>query len=117
MITIKETGDLIEMGIYTRFTQADYREFEQAVSRELKQAPKLRLLLDFTGMIDYTIDVAWEEVKFTRAHAHDFRRIAVVTPGQWIPWLAWIGTAFTDAEVRHFEDSRLAMAWLNAEID
>jgi len=117
MITINETGDLLEVGIYTRFTLADYRELEQAVGRELKQAPKVRLLLDFTGMIDYTIDVAWEEIRFTRAHAHDFRRIAVVTPGQWVPWLAWVGAAFTDAEVRHFEDSGLARAWLKEEID
>lgn len=117
MITIKETGDLLEVAIFTRFTVADYREFEQAVGRELKQAPKIRLLVDFSGMIDYTIDVAWEEIRFTRAHAHDFRRIAVVTSSQWVPWLAWIGTAFTDAEVRQFENSGLALAWLNAEID
>ncbi|MCK7496196.1 MAG: STAS/SEC14 domain-containing protein [Comamonadaceae bacterium] len=86
MITTKETGDLLEAHIYNEFVLADYREFEQAVGRELRKALKIRLLLDFTSMIDYTIDVAWEEIKFTRAHAHDFKRIAVVTPGEWAPW-------------------------------
>ena len=117
MITTKESGDLLEVSIYTQFTLADFREFEQAVGRELKQVPKIRLLLDFTGMIDYTLDVVWEEIKFSRAHAHDFQRIAVVTPGQWVTWLAWVSTTFTDAEVRIFDDSNLALAWLKAQIE
>jgi hypothetical protein len=116
MITTKETGDLLEAHVYNEFVLADYKEFEQAVGRELRKAPKIRLLLDFTSMIDYTIDVAWEEIKFTRAHAHDFKRIAVVTPGEWAPWLAWVSAAFTDAAVRIFEDENTARAWLNERI-
>ena len=117
MITTKQTGTLLEVRIYNKLTLADFQEFEQAVGSELKKAPKIRLLLDFTDMLDYTIDVAWEEIKFTRAHAHDFKRIAVITPGQWVPWLAWVGAAFTDAEVRIFEDGKLALAWLNNKVE
>ena len=114
MITTKEKGDLLEVHIYNEFMLADYKEFEQAVGRELKKAPKIRLLLDFTNMIDYTIDVAWEELKFTRAHAHDFKRIAVVTDSQWVPWLAWVSAAFTDAAVQVFDNSDAALVWLRA---
>jgi hypothetical protein len=117
MITTRETGDLLEVSVFGQFMLADFREFEQSVGRELKQAPKIRLLLDFTNMIDYTLDVAWEEIKFTRSHAHDFKRIAVVTPGQWVPWLAWVGAAFTDAEVRIFDDGDQARAWLEGKIE
>jgi len=117
MITTKETGDLLEARIYNQFRLADFQEFERAVGRELDKSPKIRLLLDFTDMVDYTLDMAWEEIRFTRAHAHDFRRIAVVTPGQWVTWLAWVGAAFTDAEVRVFEDDASALAWLNEKQD
>jgi hypothetical protein len=117
MITTKETGNLLEVRIYGQLMLDDFREFEQAVSRELKKAPKIRLLLDFTDMLDYTADVAWEELKYTRAHAHDFKRIAVVTLSQWVPWLAWVSAAFTDAEVRIFEDAKLALAWLNERVE
>lgn len=117
MITTKETGNLLEVRIFAKLMLADFREFEQAVGRELKKSPKIRLLLDFTDMIDYTLDVAWEEIKFTHAHAHDFKRIAVVTPSEWAPWLAWVSAAFTDAEVRLFEDSKLALAWLNDKVE
>ena len=76
---------------------ADFKEFETAVTAELKTAPKVKLLLDLTHMAGFTLDVAWEDLKFTRAHAHDFRKIAIVTSQQWVPWLGWVSAAFTDA--------------------
>jgi len=35
-------------------------------------------------MADFTVDMAWEEIKFSRQHAGDFRRIAVLTDSQWV---------------------------------
>ena len=117
MITIEESGDLLAASIFGKLTLADFREFEAAAGRELREAPKIRLLLDFSDMLDYTIDVAWEEIRYTRAHAHDFKRIAVVTTGQWANWLAWVSAAFTDAEVRIFEDPKQAQAWVKGKIE
>jgi len=114
MIVVNENKDLLEVHVYGELTLADYRELEQAVSRELKKAPKIKLLLDLAKMAGYTLDVAWEEVKFTRAHAHDFRRIGIVTATQWAPWLSWVSAAFSDADTRLFDDSDEALAWLNA---
>jgi hypothetical protein len=114
MIVVTERQDLLEAHIYGTLTLADYRELEQAVGRELKTAPKVKLLLDFTNMTDYTFDVAWEEVKFTRAHTHDFRRIAIVSVSEWAPWLSWVNAAFADADARLFDNSDQALAWLNA---
>lgn len=113
MIVINEEKDLLEMQVHGELTLADYTEFEQAAQRELKTAPKIKLLLDFTHMSGYTVDVAWEEIKFTRAHAHDFQRVAIVSGSQWAPWLAWVNAAFTDAETRFFDSNELALAWLN----
>lgn len=114
MIVVEEKRDLLEVHVHGELTLADYREFEQAVGRELKKAPKIRLLLDLANMAGYTLDVAWEEIKFARAHAHDFRRIAVVSDTQWVSWLAWVGAAFADAEVQIFEQNAAALAWLKA---
>ena len=114
MIVVNETNDLLELHVYGELTLADYREFERAVGRELDKAPKVKLLLDLANMAGYTLDVAWEEIKFTRAHAHDFQRIAVVSSGQWASWLSWVSAAFSDAETRVFDGSDAARAWLNA---
>jgi hypothetical protein len=114
MIVVNEKKDLLEMHVYGELTLADYRGFEEAVGRELKTAPKIKLFLDLTQMTGYTLDVAWEEIKFTRAHAHDFRRIAIVSETQMAPWLSWVSAAFSDAEARIFDNRDPAIAWLNA---
>lgn len=114
MIVIEEDKDLLKATVYAELSLADFREFETAVNNELRRAPKLELLLDLTNMSGYTLDVAWEDLKFTRAHAHDFKRIAVVTGSQWVMWLGWLPAAFTDAGIEHFEDAQAALAWLHA---
>lgn len=112
MIAIEGRKDVLAVSVYDKLTLADYQRFEQAVMQDLAAAPKLKLLLDVRAMSGFTVDVAWEEIKFTRAHAHDFRRIAVVAPGPWAPWLSWVSAAFSDAEVMLFDDAAAAEAWL-----
>lgn len=112
MIVIEEKGDLLKVHVYGEMTLADYREFESAVTGGLRTAPKVRLLMDFTNMSGFTVDVAWEDLRFTRAHAHDFRRVAVVSDSQWLAWIGWLSTAFTDAGVETFASLADAEAWL-----
>ena len=70
---------------------------------------------DLRQMGDFTLDVAWEEIKFSRQHAGDFRRIAVLTEDQWLTWSAWVSQLFVTAEVKVFDDEDEARAWLAAE--
>jgi hypothetical protein len=112
MIVVEEDKDLLKVTVYAELSLADFREFEAAVNNELRRAPKLKLLLNLTNMSGYTVDVMWEDIKFTRTHAHDFKRIAVVTGSMWVSWLGWLPSTFTDAEIRHFEDAAAAGAWL-----
>jgi len=113
MIVIEEEKDLLKVSFYAELSLADFSEFETAVNNELRSGPKLKLLLNLTKMSGYTVDVAWEDIRFTRVHARDFRRIAVVTGSLWVTWLGWLPSAFTDAEIRHFEDTAAANAWLH----
>lgn len=115
MIVIEEDKDLLKLTLYAEFTLADYKEFEEAVTRELQTVPKIKLLVDLTNMAGFTLDVAWEDIKFTKAHSHDFERIAVVTKDRWASWASWLGTTFTDAQVEFFEDTDAANAWIHAD--
>jgi hypothetical protein len=112
MIAIEEQPQTVKISVYGELTLADYRDLEQTVTKDLRAAPKVKLLFDVRFMSGFTLDVAWEEIKFSRAHAHDFRRVAVVTAEQWAPWVSWISAAFTDAEVMLFEDVASAGTWL-----
>jgi len=80
MITIEQTENLVNIAVMGEFTLADFKTFEEQSLYKLKSAGTVNLLFDLRAMIDYTVDVAWEEIKFfSREHNHDFSKIAVVT--------------------------------------
>ena len=112
MIVVEEVQDRLNVSIYSELSLADFKEFEAAVNNELKHAPKIKLLLNLSKMSSYTVDVMWEDIQFTRRHARDFKRIAVVTSHLWATWLGWLPSAFTDADIKHFEDVAAAEDWL-----
>lgn len=112
MINISIAGNTIRAAVLGEFTLADYREFEQAILDGLRLEGKVNLLLDLRDMLKFTVDVAWEEISFGRAHAADFSRVAVVAQQQWVIWSTWVSRMFVDAQTQVFEDSEQAESWL-----
>jgi len=113
MITIQSTPNLLNAAVLGEFTLADFKQFEMHALDELKSAARVNLLLDLRDMIGYTVDVAWEEIKFfSREHPHDFARIAVITDDQWLTWQTWLSRLFVDADIRAYSDYAEARAWV-----
>lgn len=112
MIVVDHQSHLVTVNVFGEFTVADYREFEDLVNYKIKFEGPVNLLFDLRQMTSLTIDMAWEEVKFTRAHASDFDRIAVLTDSQWVKWSAWLTQAFVRADLRLFEDEIEAREWV-----
>lgn len=112
MINLIVKDNCIEVSVLGQFTADDYREFEAAVNYGIKFQGKVNLLFDLRDMLSYSLDVAWEELVFTREHKHDFGRIAVLTGDQWVAWSLWINRLFTSAEIQLFDDLELAQAWV-----
>ncbi len=115
MITTAAQGNLVSVSVMGEFTMADYKDFEEHVLYNLKFQGGVNLLMDLRDMVSYTLDVAWEEIKFTRDHRYDFRKIAVVTSDEWMVWIAWLNRLIVDGEVRVFDDPGLALEWLQAD--
>jgi hypothetical protein len=114
MITIEQSDNLINVSVLGEFTLADFKQFEALAQLELKSPGEIDLLFDLRDMISYTVDVAWEEIKFfSREHQHDFSKIAVVTDDQWLTWQAWLSRMFVDADIRAFADYSEARAWVD----
>jgi hypothetical protein len=112
MITIEQTDTLISVCVLGEFTLADFKQFEEQVLYELKSPGEVNLLFDLRDMISYTVDVAWQEIKFFgREHQHDFSKIAVITDDQWLTWQAWLSRLFVDADIRVFADYNEARDW------
>ncbi len=112
MITIDHGPKLVALAVFGEFTLADYKEFEELVNYKIKFEGPVNLLFDLREMAGFTLDVAWEEIKFSRRHAHDFGRIAVLTEDQWLTWSAWLTQIFVDADVLVFQDEAEARSWL-----
>ncbi len=115
MITIQRNGSWLNVAVLGEFTIADFRQFEEEALYKLRSPGPVNLLFDLRDMIGYTLDVAWEEIKFfRREHQHDFTKIAVVTDDQWRTWAAWLSRIFVDADIQVFSDYEEAQAWVTA---
>ncbi len=115
MITIQQQNNLVNVAVLGEFTLADFKEFEDALFHKIEPKGTVNLLVDLRDMLGATLDVTWEEVKFTRQHSHDFGRMAVVTGSQWVAWSAWLSRLFLNANIEAFEDYEQALTWVNAE--
>lgn len=115
MITSAIDHSRVTVTVFGEFTLADYRELEELVNYGVRfQDRRLDLLIDLRPMAAFTLDVAWEDLRFARAHQNDFRRIAVITEDRWLGWLAWLQRFVLRAEFRVFRDEADAEAWLKS---
>jgi hypothetical protein len=112
MIAIDHKENLITVNVLGEFTLADFKEFEELVIYKTKFTGPIRLLFDLREMIGFTVDMAWEEVRFSREHGGDFDRIAVVTDSQWLAWSAWLQQLFVRADLRVFSDETEGRNWI-----
>jgi hypothetical protein len=114
MISIQIEDTYTNVAVLGEFTLADMKELEDHALYQIRTQGNANLLLDLRDMLGYTLDVAWEELKFTRSHAREFGRVAVVTDNQWLAWIAWLESLFTDAEIEVFANYDDALAWVTA---
>jgi hypothetical protein len=114
MIVTQHKPQRVEVTVYGEFSLADYKEFENLVNYKVKFEGPVDLLFDLREMADFTLDVAWEDIAFARAHSNDFKRIAVLTQSQWVAWSAWLAQIFVHAQMQVFADESEARAWLNS---
>lgn len=113
MIVTDHQAHRVNVTVYGEFTLADFKEFEDLVDLKLQSEGPVDLLFDLSKMADFTVDMAWEDIKFARAHSNDFKHIAVVTDSQWVTWSAWLSQIFVKADVEVFAERKDAMLWLD----
>ena len=112
MISLSVKANLISVTVMGTFSLQDYKEFEEAVLYGIKFQGVVNLLFDLRDMLSFSMDVAWEELKFSRQHSNDFGRIAILTDDEWVAWSTWINRLFVKADIRLFDDLEAAQIWL-----
>jgi len=115
MITVDHTPERVNLAVMGEFTLEDFTEFEEYLMANDLFDGSHDLLFDLREMAGFTVDMALEEIRFSRIHGGDFKRVAVVTDSQWVAWSAWLEKTFVKAELRVFEDAGEAQSWLTEE--
>lgn len=113
MITIQHEPALVAVSVFGQFSVADFRELEHAVTHEVQSHGPVNLLVDLRDVLGYTLDVALEELKFTRDHVRDFPKIALIADEELVIWGAWLSRLFTRAQIQVFDGEALAREWLD----
>ncbi|WP_312266044.1 STAS/SEC14 domain-containing protein [Neisseria sp.] len=112
MISIREQDYGLNVALYNEFTLEDFRQFEEAALQAVKRVHRPDLLLDLSMLKDFTIDMAFEQLKFMRNHDEDFGRIAIVVDDVWIRFGTHISSLLTQQHPKYFDDAASAQAWL-----
>ncbi len=112
MITLAQEKNYYHAVVLDEFTLQDFREFEECVISAAKTQGMVNLLVDLREMSGYTLDMALEEIRFSRAHRQEISKIALITTDQWVTWSAWLSRLMTEAELQVFEDADEAVSWL-----
>jgi hypothetical protein len=113
MVSIEHEGLITVVGVFGEFELADYKRLEEEVSNQLARRGALNLLVDLRDMLGMTLDTAVEDLRFTRAHARDIGRIAILNQRESVTWTALLSQLFIKAELRVFDDEGEARAWLS----
>ena len=118
MISISHESDYIHAVVFEQFTLQDYKEFEDNVLHDIRFHGFARLLLDLTQMDGYTIDMALEEIRFSKQNRQNFSKVAIVSSDQWVVWSVWLNQAIAESTIKIFNDLADAQLWLqSAEVD
>ncbi|MCL2022570.1 MAG: STAS/SEC14 domain-containing protein [Betaproteobacteria bacterium] len=113
MIVIDQKAGRVSVNVYGEFTLEDFQEFEEEVNYTIRFKGPVDLCFDLREMSGMTLDVAWEDMRFTHEHALDFRRIAVISDSQLVSWSAWLTQNFVSADIEVFDAPEAAISWLD----
>ncbi|KZE34976.1 SpoIIAA-like protein [Crenobacter luteus] len=112
MISIREQAYGLDVALYNEFTLADFKLFEDALTKRLAERDKPDVLLDLADLKDFTLDMALEELRFVREHEADFGRVAIVVTDIWIKLAAHIAGLLSKTRCQYFDTVEEAQAWL-----
>lgn len=117
MLSIEHEQDHVRVSAAGDFNLSDYRQLEENLLYAFKFQGQIDLLLDLRAMQHFTIDMALEELRFSRAHHESYRRIAVVSDNPWVALGSWVTALFAETETQVFNDLADAELWLRQTSD
>ena len=97
-----------------KLTHEDYEKINPMIDSALESVndPKVKVFIDGSELEGWELRAAWDDFKLGLKHGSEFDKIAIFGNKQWQEYAAKIGSWFISGEVKYFEDSNKALAWL-----
>ena len=115
MIHTEETAYGLSVRFAEELTREDFKQFERALLSRARTIHRPDVLMDLSVLQDFTLDMAWEQLRFVWAHEQSFGRIAIVVQDKWIKLGAHLANLLTAQHPKYFKDLASATIWLSEE--
>lgn len=104
-LSLKATGKL---------SHADYLIINPMIDSALQgvKDSDIKAFIDGSELQGWELRAAWDDFKLGLKHGNEFSKIAIFGNKKWQEYTAKIGSWFISGEVKYFEDSDQALAWL-----
>src|SRR4051812_13342054 len=103
-------GKNLRIRLSGKLTKEDYQRFVPEIERLIKENGKLRMLVELRDFHGWDMMALWQDIKFDMKHFKDIERLALVGDSKWEQGMANFCKPFTTAQVRYFDESKLAEA-------
>ncbi len=117
MITSELRDNHIEASIFGKLTVEDIHEIERRIEAQIARNEPVALLVDLRAMAGFTLDAIIEDYRFSKRHAADNGKVALLTDSDMDSLLGWFEQSLVSAEIRLFDDEIAARAWLLGEAE
>ncbi|WP_116474251.1 SpoIIAA family protein [Zobellella maritima] len=118
-VELDRQGDtlLLTIKIYGDIAYDDFMEMETRVEQALEEmdTPKIKALINMIDFNHWETMALWEDIVFTRKYAKAFTRVAIVGVDLRERLMAKIAQWFIEGELKYFEKTNEARAWLEGD--
>ncbi|MEO5719471.1 MAG: STAS/SEC14 domain-containing protein [Chthoniobacterales bacterium] len=107
---ISENGNLIQVRVSQKLTQADYDDLIPRWEASIAREGSTRLLLLMEDFHGWDLRAAWDDFRFEARHAAKVERVALVGDQSWEKWMTKLGSFFVDDQVKYFDAAQIQEA-------
>ncbi|MBT3812218.1 MAG: STAS/SEC14 domain-containing protein [Gammaproteobacteria bacterium] len=115
-IGIERIGDdfFLSLKATGKLTHEDYLKINPMIDSALEGVddPEIKAFIDGSELEGWELRAAWDDFQLGLKHGNKFSKIAIFGNKKWQEYTAKIGSWFISGEVKYFEDSQQALAWL-----
>jgi len=114
----KNNGQILDVEVSGELFHGDFKCFMERFDQLVKQHGQLRILCNLVSFDGWDANALWDEIKWDARHFSDIARLAVVGAKKWEEQLSLFCSPLTTAEIRYFDQTRVAEArtWLASHL-